>query len=273
MPRRFSEQEAQRIFARVAERQRLTTAAEEGLSLEDLEEAARAAGLDPRLVAHAAAELDTPGASASRTVAGAPVEVTESRLIAAPLDDALWTQLIGLARSEFGDPGMAGQIGHLREWTTISGGTKNGIRTRLSAEPAGDGTRLIVTRSIKDSMNGFAIAGAINGLMAVVFSVMATFTSETELWIPAAIMLVMTAAFLGGSQIGSRVWASRRRREFSALLDRMELAASKPAPSPVAAGRTPAERSEPTVPRGALDLDALDDPLTPDSPTRTRLRT
>ena len=54
MPRRYSEEEAQRIFALVADRQRATTGVE-GLSLSELEEAAQAAGLDPGLVAIAAA--------------------------------------------------------------------------------------------------------------------------------------------------------------------------------------------------------------------------
>ena len=55
MARTFTEAEAQRVFARVAERQRAQAPADGGLTLEDLEDAARAAGLDPSLVASAAA--------------------------------------------------------------------------------------------------------------------------------------------------------------------------------------------------------------------------
>ena len=126
MTRRYSEEDAQRIFALVAERQRASLGADSGLSLAELEEAARAAGLDPSLVAGAAAEVDALPDAEDRTLAGAPVEVVRQRLIGRSVDDDTWAQMVAAARAEFGDAGMAGQIGRLREWTLISGGTKNG---------------------------------------------------------------------------------------------------------------------------------------------------
>ncbi|MEM6328453.1 MAG: hypothetical protein AAF791_15165, partial [Bacteroidota bacterium] len=74
MPRQFTEQEAQRIFAHMAEMQRAEVSrAPSGLSLEDLREAALAAGLDPSYVTRAVAELDSVP-DKERTLLGAPVE-------------------------------------------------------------------------------------------------------------------------------------------------------------------------------------------------------
>ncbi len=153
MPRRFSPEEAQRIFALVADRQR-TVSGTDGLSLAELEEAAAAAGLDPGLVAVAAAELDSVP-QAEKTLLGTPVEVVRTRLLDGAVGDDAWAAMVSAARREFGQPGMAGQIGRLREWTVISGGTKNGTVTRLTVEPTEAGTRVTLSRSIRDTVFGF----------------------------------------------------------------------------------------------------------------------
>ena len=164
MPRRFSEEEAQRIFALVAERQRAGLGADAGLSLSELEEAARAAGLDPSLVASAAAELDA-ASHPEKTLAGAPVEVVRSRVVPGTLDEATWGELVAAARREFDELGMAGQVGRLREWTALTGnGTNHSTVTRLTAEPTDEGIRLTVSRSVRDAVLGFTIAAAIQGL-------------------------------------------------------------------------------------------------------------
>ena len=253
MTRRFSEEEAQRIFARVAERQRESASSSAaGLSLAELEEAASAAGVDPALVATAAAELDA-APHAERTLAGVPIEVVRHRPLPGPIDDDVWAEMVSAARREFGQPGMAGQIGRLREWTSISGGPKNGVVTRLTAEPTADGTRVTLTRSIREVVLGFTIASAIQWAMAVLFGVLALAGVESEMWIPALILAGLGLMFGAGTQIGARVWQQREGRRFEALLDRLELAARAPA---LDRAEVPEVRPEPA---GRLDLDALAD--------------
>jgi hypothetical protein len=261
MTRRFSEEEAQRIFARVAERQRLTP--EHGLSLAELEEAARAAGLDPSLVASAAAELDAaPGPD--QTLAGAPVEIVRQRVVAGPVDDDTWAQMVAAARAEFGEPGVAGQIGRLREWTDFSGGPKNGVVTRLTVEPAGDGTRITLSRSVREVVSGFVIAQVVQGMLGLLFGVLVLTGVEEGMLFPMAILLGLAALFAAGTQIGTRVWHRQQARQVEALLDRLELAVHDAAPRPAAreaegAAVADAARAPDVAGAGRLDLDALAD--------------
>ncbi|PAP78341.1 hypothetical protein [Rubrivirga marina] len=270
MPRRYSEEEAQRIFALVADRQRTASGAE-GLSLEELEEAARAAGLDPRLVAVAAAELDA-APHDQKTLLGAPVEVVRTRLLDGPISEDAWASMVGHARREFGQPGMAGQIGRLREWTVINGGTKNGTVTRLTAEPTPDGTRLTLTRSIREVVFGLSIAAAIQSAMAVLFTVLAVAGVDPELWIAAGIMAGLGILFGAGVQIGSRGWQRHEAGRFEALLDRLELVARDAEPVAEAVPPVPAARSAAPAPR--LSLDTLGEaPDEERAAGRTRTRT
>lgn len=263
MSRHFSEQEAQRIFARIAEMQRADAARGSGaLSREDLEEAAGAAGLDPSYVARAIAELDDTPAR-PRTLMNAPVEVVRQRVIPGPLDDATWAAMVEAAREQIGQPGMAGQIGRLREWTAISGGTKNGIITRLSAEPTEAGVRIMLSQSIRESVKGFTIASVITGSMALLFGAMALAGVDPELWIASAIMLVMVMVFGLGTQVGSRVWAKLKTDQFDALMDRLDLIA-RSAPPEATAQQASGEIAQTSAPEAApnaplLDLNAMDE--------------
>jgi hypothetical protein len=269
MPRRYSEEEAQRIFALVADRQRATSGAE-GLSLEELEEAARAAGLDPSLVAVAAAELDAAPHDEKRLL-GAPIEVVRTRLLDGPLSEDAWASMVAHARREFGQPGMAGQIGRLREWTVINGGAKNGTVTRLTAEPVAEGTRITISRSIRETVFGFTLAAAIHSAMAVLFTVLAVAGVDPELWIAAGIIAGLGLVFGGGVQIGSRVWQRREASRFESLLDRLELVA-RDAPKEAA---PPASVASLAVSGAAprLSLDALDDAPETDGTVSGRTRT
>ncbi|MEM0960956.1 MAG: hypothetical protein AAGK21_00275 [Bacteroidota bacterium] len=280
MPRRYSEEEAQRIFALVAERQR-TTAGADGLSLSELEEAARAAGLDPSLVAVAAAELDA-APHAEKTLAGLPVEVIRSRVVPGTLDDDGWSQVVTAARHEFGEPGMAGQIGRLREWMAIMPNSNgNTSILRLTAEPTPDGTRLTLSRSIRQTVIGLSIGTAITAIMAGIFLPLGL-TIDPELLVVAGIMAVMAVVFGTGLALGTRTWQHREAGRFERLLSRLELvtrdasAASVRAPAEVSSAQATPDASMPAEPRAAesrLDLDSLSGaPDTAGARARTRLR-
>ena len=269
MARQFTEEEARRVFARLAELQGQGHGDDRTLSLAELQEAARAAGLDPSLVARAVADLDAP-AERRRTLFGAPVEVVQSRVVPGPLTDAVWADMVGAIRSELDTVGMAGELGRTREWTAISGGSKNGVTTRVAAEPTADGTRLTISRSVRDAVLGFSIAGGIQLLMTLVFLVVALASGDLEFLIPAGIMLLIGLGFTGGAQVGTRVWAKTRSEQFDRLLGRLELISRAAGPdAPEHAEATP--QGEP--PRPALDLDALDDaPTDAHAPRRARDR-
>lgn len=267
MARRYSEDDARRIFARVAERQTARGPADGGLSLADLQEAAHAAGLDPSLVAQAAAELDR-AAPVPQRLAGAPVELSVARVVPGTLTDDVWAAIVAEARAQFRGTGTAGQIGRQREWSIVSGGAKNGVTTHLTAEPVDGGVRLTLSQSIRDMVLGSSIAGGITALMAILFSTLAVAGVDSEMWIPAVMMGAMALLFLGGTQVGARQWRAQRTRRFESVLDRFELIARDDA------GEMPDERASGEHVSPALDLDALGD--APDGATpagRHRTRT
>ena len=223
MARTYSEAEAQKVFARVAERQRAAGEPAAGLSLADLEEAARAAGLDPTLVAAAAAEIDTP--APNRGLFGAPVETVRHRVVRGRVSDDAWEAIVGAVRAEFGRTGTAGQVGRTREWTVATGTGNAQAVTRVALEPLGADTRIAVTRSSRDVALGFTIGGSVMGAMSILFATLFAFGVDPELWVPAVMLAAMSVLFLGGTQVGLRAWHARQTVRVDALLDRLDLVA------------------------------------------------
>ena len=266
MTRTFTEAEAQRIFARVAERQQTATFTDGHLSLDDLQEAARAAGLDPALVAAAAAELDAgPTLDDGRTVVGAPVTVVRQRVVPGRLTDDVWTEMVAAARMQLGDAGIASQIGQTREWTLIDGGPNHRVSARLTAEPTDGGTRLTLSQSFRGPVLGLTLATAVQGVMALVFGALAALGVDSGLWIACANLLVMAVLFGVGAQVGARVWSRHRAARFDRLLDRLELVARSAAPPDEARTAAPTGRIDPAL----LDADA---PESDPEAGRTRTR-
>lgn len=286
--RRFSEEEMRAVFARAAERQRRAdeSAGRAGLSLAELQEVASASGIDPAHVAAAVAEMAA-APEPRKTLLGAPVEVTRVRHLAAPVSDDAWARIVGELRRAFHDDGVAGQLGRIREWSVVGRGQSSGnVRTRLAIEPDGGGVRVMIRRSARDMALGFTIGGSVTALQAIVFALMAAFGGDPEVWIPASILIVLATVFLGGTQVGARVWARQQERKLEALMDRIELIAREDegeqtrvepevrASSP-ARHWTAAEPPAPALDPGSspgLALDALPDEAAPES-SRPRRRT
>ncbi|MEM6328184.1 MAG: hypothetical protein AAF791_13805, partial [Bacteroidota bacterium] len=239
-----------------------------GLSLEDLREAALAAGLDPSYVTRAVAELDSVP-DKERTLLGAPVEVVRQRIVPGTLTDDTWASMVDAARAHFGETGIAGQIGHLREWT-LQTGTGNGNRTvtRLSAEPTEGGVRLLLTQSIRETVKAFSLATGIVSVMMVLFTVLAAAGVDPELWVAVGIMAVMALGFGAGSQLWARWWSADRSGQFDALLDRLELVTRASSD----ADQTSVSHAPPAPNAPLLDLDRLGDAPEAETSGETRRR-
>ena len=270
MPRRYSEEEAQRIFAHVAERQRDALASDTGLSIEDLQEAARAAGLDPGLVLQAAVSLDAPAPERSQTLLGAPVEVVRQRMIPDPVSDETWAQIVAEARRAFGGTGSVGQIGRLREWTLTSQKTGNDVVTRLALEPTPGGARLVLSQNVRAAAFGFSVAAAVNAVLAVVFVSLFAFGLDSSMIYPAVITALSALLMGAGTPIGLRVWSERRAASFDTLLDRAELAIR--AADDVPTVRSPAVSVREPAMAPPLDLDERAEPPEPVASARSRTR-
>ncbi|MDX1428832.1 MAG: hypothetical protein R3282_01040, partial [Rhodothermales bacterium] len=146
--RKFSREEAEEIFAGAARRQQeARTKDESHLTLEELEAAARDAGIDAEFVRAAAADLLRPShASHVRRFVGIPVEVRKSKLLPAPPTAVDWGAVVTGLRSVFGKQGMATDLGTVREWT--SDPSEGSMPARVVIEPYEDGTRVTIERKM-----------------------------------------------------------------------------------------------------------------------------
>ena len=152
--------------------------------------------------------------------------------------------------------------------------------TRVALEPRGADTRIVVTRSSRDVALGFTLAGSVMGAMSILFATLFAFGVDPEMWVPAVMLAAMSAVFLGGTQIGLRVWHARQTVRVDALLDRLDLVARNATPAATDAAREDSA-GEDAAPSGRIDaslFEPTDDAGTPpgilphsaDLPRRTR---
>lgn len=263
--RTYTEAEVADIIAR-ASRQTRPAATDEtpGLTLAEIERLGAEAGLDPAALRAAAAEIDAPAPSRHW---GAPADAVAQRVVTGTVSEEAWERIVATARAEFGRAGIAGQIGRTREWTAVGASNNAQPTTRLALEPTADGTRIVLSQSVRDAMLGFTIGGSITSAMAVVFGVLTALNSDPEIWVATLILSVVSVLLLGGSQVGLRVWQRRQEHRFERLLDRFELAVRTSA-------RTPAEEAGLAVPAGRIDpalfADDLPEPAVQAGRPRTR---
>ncbi len=254
MPKRFSEADAQRIFARAAERQHEQGKAESGLSIEELEEVGRAAGLDPEFVREAAMSALLPDpAATTKTVLGIPLAFRRERFIRGTVTDDTWAQIVMDLRRQFDKPGLVTDIGSLREWRSVASDSQQPVTVTLSPERGG--TRVVIEQSQTNTALGLGIATATNAVMGTIFAIMALTGIEGDMFIPAIVMLTFAAVFGGGAYGGMRTYASTQTTKFDATLDRIDLALRD---AQEASGAEPlAEAPEPTR-QGRMDPRLLD---------------
>jgi hypothetical protein len=152
-----------------------------------------------------------------------------------------------------------------------------GVTARLSIEPDGDGARAVLRRSMREFVLGFGIAGTVSAFMALLFGMLAAAGVDSEFFAAALAMGAMAVVFLGGLQLGLRLWAQRQERVFEALLDRIELIAREDMVSEASGARGALlggqSRLDPGPSLGQA-LDALSEPAAPSGEAvRRRTRT
>jgi hypothetical protein len=251
--RRFNEQEIHALFERAAERQeqarRAEEASEAGLSLKELQHIGQSAGIAPEHVAEAAAELaasePTAEFAASESMLGIPAQVRHTRRLRGPVGDEAWERVVAELRQTFGQPGVAGKVGRVREWSTTS---DDQMPVRVTLTPENEGTRVVIEQRLESQHEGLK-TGLATGL------VMATFLAGFLLWgdfpshypvlIPGLVLAVI-GAITGGAWFQLSRHARRQDERFAAVIDRIDLVA-----------RDAAKASPVAEPR--LDLDTLSD--------------
>ena len=223
MADRYSADEARRIFARAARRQHVAPA-EDGLTLDELAEIGRSAGLDPALV-RAEAASERVGDEPRSTWHGVPVGVRRARLLPARLSDAEWERVVDLLRTEFKMSGVTEQIGRRREWATGRSTSSASAAYRVRVEERSDGDLVTIEAPDVERLLGALLGGIFGGIGALAGGF--TFLMGAE---NVAEGVAVTTVFLAIGLVCyllallSAKWsAARTPGRFEALLDRIDL--------------------------------------------------
>ncbi len=152
--RRYHQEEIAAIFKQAAEVQEAAQrklSPSEGLTLAELQQIGKEAGITPAFIAQAAAAVNqTTPALPSTTYFGLPISVARTVDLPGPFSDKDWEQLVVDLRTTFRATGEIRRDGSLRQW-------KNGNLQAL-IEPTESGHRLVL-RTRKGSAQPALLGG------------------------------------------------------------------------------------------------------------------
>jgi hypothetical protein len=213
--RTYDDDEVREIFAAAARRKLADPAATAapGLTLAELQEIGREAGLEPAEVARAASALDTRAlAGPPRTSLGMPIEVVRVVPLPRAPEDAEWEQLVGELRATFGARGRVVSQGGLREWA-------NG-NLHACVEPSGSGYRLRLGTVKGDARTLNAVGGItlITGAAGTISAVIGG--APQDLFVPWMIAAAGIVA-VGANFFRLPRWADTRRKQMDFIAARI----------------------------------------------------
>lgn len=214
--RRFTEEEVAEIFARASEKEQATRRqlpASEGLTLAEVQDIGREAGLAPELVEHAARAIDQPRPPQTPTLLGLPLGAARTVRLERRMTDYEWEQLVVDLRETFNARGVVRVDGSLRSWS-------NGNLQAL-VEPDGDGQR-VRFRTVKGNARPFVFTGV--GLLGVSVAV---FLASRLLGVgspgdaSAVPMALFGAGLIAWGTLPLKTWAKRRQQQMEELAERL----------------------------------------------------
>jgi hypothetical protein len=226
--RRYSDKEISAILKRATDLQASAGKSEwpgHGISLTEIEQVAAGAGIDPRYVRAAAAELERGDETgAGFNLWGGPMALELSRTVEGELSEEQWESLVQESRRCAGTAGIVGQLGKSLEWTT----KEELSQTQLTVSPRqGQTTIQLLYRFDNAAFLAYFLV-----LLSSVFSG-AVLLSALE-WSP---LLEWSAA--GGVVVGTlaltrtllSAWGRKQRNRLTKLLDRLEAIAVESPPA------------------------------------------
>ncbi|MEL7363700.1 MAG: hypothetical protein AAFN13_16610 [Bacteroidota bacterium] len=217
-PRRYSEREIAAIFekaARAQEQAQPLIEFQEGLTLGELQEIGREAGIAPDFIARAAASLThTVSSAPPRRLAGMPIGVERTVELPGPLSAEAWDRLVVDLRETFQATGYMREEGSIRSW-------RNG-NLQAHVEPTATGYRLRLATTKGNAQQTLALSAFFLAIGAVFLSLLA-FQADPEAGM-VAIMSLFAAAGVGGlgyTALSLPRWASERGRQMEAVIERV----------------------------------------------------
>jgi hypothetical protein len=227
--RRFDDREVALILRRAAEMQETTPAGggsvqEPGLSLADLEQVAREAGLDPTLIHRAAAELDSrPVPQARSGFLGRPTRIDIERTLEGEVPESEFGALVDEIRRTVGDLGNFSTLGSTLAWDSTRGGREARVR-RISVTIVPRNGRTVIRiheslTALAGELGGGLVGGLGGGVGAGVFGLT---MGTTAALFPA---VALGGGILAGAwALACRLFMSKaddRAEELAALMDRL----------------------------------------------------
>lgn len=215
--RRYSEEEAAEIFRLAAESEHgsaLALAPSQGMTLTQLREIGREAGLLPDLVERAARTLDRVPPSTRRFL-GFPLGVGRVVELNREFTDSEWQRLVGELRDTFDARGVIREDGAFRQWT-------NGNLT-VAVEPTPSGHR-VRFRTVRGGARELMLMGL--GLVGVGLALLlvTSLPGGPGTSLPGAGFLsLMGLGMFGVSAARLPGWARLRQRQMDALAERLVL--------------------------------------------------
>lgn len=164
IPRRYGDREVARILERAAELQRAEPSALDpaGLTLAELAEIAREAGIDPTLLRRAAVELDMrngPTTAAGR-LAGAPLTIRIEQTVAGELPIERFDAIIPRIQRTAGGQGTASAVGRTLTWSSHDSGKTTSQQVLISSS---EGRTLIRWEEQFTGLAGALFGGIVGG--------------------------------------------------------------------------------------------------------------
>jgi hypothetical protein len=210
--RRYDDDEAAEIFRKAAEGpQSLPSqaAGDQGMTLAELQDIAREAGISPDAVAIAARSLEIQPRASGRRFLGLPIDVERTVALERRLSDAEWERLVVQLRETFHARGQVSSTGSFRQWTN------GNLQVLLEPTPTGQRLRL-------STMKGNAVASMSIGIamlgIGVVMAIAATISGHlADATTGIAILSGAGAAALANGALRLPSWARLRSRQMEAI--------------------------------------------------------
>ncbi|HEX6373074.1 MAG TPA: hypothetical protein VF006_29395 [Longimicrobium sp.] len=220
--RRYADAETALILRRAAELQGTTPDASASPSLAELEQMASEAGIEPRYVRQAAAELASPiSASRGSGILGAPTSLWLERAVPGEIPASAFDALLEEIRSATGMAGQGSVLGRGFTWTSgVPGHPAPARHITVTVTPV-DGRTVLRAEEALEQMEVahlMGIGAGVGGIGGMMWAGLAA--SVASLGIGA-----VAVAWAGGSVVAARRLhqraAARHQRELAELLERL----------------------------------------------------
>lgn len=216
--RRYDDDEVAAIFQKAAENPQersLQASHSDGMTLAELQEIGREAGIAPEAVARAAQSLAIRAPSDARTFLGMPMEIGRTIELGRKLTDDEWEHLVGELRVVFKARGKVSSGGSLRQWTN------GNLQALLEPTPTGQRLRL---STVKGDVRGWTMLGG----MSLALSGFTAIAAGAAGHLGASMSGVVLLALMGAGAIANGAlrlpsWARTRGRQMDAIAERLAL--------------------------------------------------